>query len=455
MLAELAYEAKTERLERRAYAAASFNRRRTYQLYGRNREFFDLRAPEAMLSGPASTGKTITCLYLLDSLARTYPGFQGAILRKRRVDMDGSVLQSYKEKVLGPHTDVTVHGGEKAEWYDYPNGSRLWVGGLDKPGKVLSSERDGIYINQAEETELKDWETLLSRSTGRAGHMRDERGVPFGLLFGDCNPESPTHWIWGRHLGGQLKLIESRHSDNPTLYDQATGAITPEGERTMERLGRMTGYRRARLLDGRWVQAEGVIFDTWLDSENVTDEADFEPGAGEIYLAVDDGYSAGSAPDTRGLDPHTGHYVADAHPRALYLVQEKPTGHLDVFFESQACLRLSDEHLKEVLAEPYPSPEYAVHGPGQAEIRGRLFQAGVAPRQSMARVDESIKEMQSWIAADKNGWRRMRVHPRCRHLRSEFVSYAYEPGTDKPFKGYDHGLDALRGLIFTLRHKRT
>lgn len=437
---------------------ASASRRRTYQLYGRNREFFDLRAPEAMLSGPASTGKTITCLYLLDSLARTYPGFQGAILRKRRVDMDGSVLQSYKEKVLGPHTDVTVHGGEKAEWYDYPNGSRLWVGGLDKPGKVLSSERDGIYINQAEETELKDWETLLSRSTGRAGHMRDEHGVPFGLLFGDCNPESPTHWIWGRHLGGQLKLIESRHVDNPTLYDQATGAITPEGERTMERLGRMTGYRKFRLKDGLWVQAEGVIFDTWLDSENVTDEAEYVPGAGNVYLFVDDGYSAGSAPDTRGRDPHTGNFVADAHPRALLLAQEKPDGHLDVFWESAACLKLSDVHLQEMITvireTPYEMPQYAVHGPGQAEIRGRLQQAEIAPRQSMARVDESIKEMQAWLAADKNGWRRLRVNPRCRNFRAEAVSYAYEPGTDKPVKAFDHSLDAVRGGVWTLRHNR-
>lgn len=443
----------------RAKARVVASRRKIdYRLYGRNLEFYNMRAPELMLSGPASTGKTISCLYLLDSLAREYPGFQGAILRKRRVDMDGSVLQSFKEKVLGPQTDVTVHGGEKAEWYDYPNGSRIWVGGLDKPGKVLSSERDGIYINQAEEVDLKDWETLISRATGRAGHMRDEQGIPFGLLFGDCNPDAPTHWIWSRHMGGQLKLIESRHQDNPMLYDQATGLITPEGERTMERLGRLTGYRRARLLDGRWTQAEGVVFDTWLDSENVTELAVYEKGAGPVFLLLDDGYSAGSAPDTRGRDPHTGQYVADAHPRVLLLAQEKPDGHLDVFYESTACLKLSDDHLGELLAtiqeNGWDMPQYAVHGPGQAEIRGRLFAAGIAPRQSMARVDESIKEMQSWIGADKNGWRRLRVNPACKNLRAEAVSYAYEPGSDKPVKAFDHSLDAVRGGCWTLRHNR-
>lgn len=437
---------------------AAYRAQPRYRFYGRNRAFFELRAPAAMLSGPSETGKTITCLALLDQLCRATAGMQVAIVRKRRVDMDGSVLQSFKNDVLGPNTNVTIHGGEKPEWYDYPNGARIWVGGLDKPGKVLSSQRDVIYVNQAEEIDQDDWETLSTRTTGRSGKLIGADGLAFGMLIGDCNPSAPTHWIWTKHLGGQLTLIESRHVDNPRLYDQQTGAITPQGAVTIARLQALTGYRRARLYDGRWVQAEGVVFDTWLDSANVTAEAVYVAGAGNVYLAVDDGYSAGGAPDTRGLDPHTGLYVADAHPRALYLCQEKPDGHLDVFWESQACLKLSDVHLKELLdaisANGWAMPQYAVHGPGQAEIRGRLLAAGIAPRQSLARVDESIKEMQAWLAADANGWRRLRVNPACRHLRGEMVAYAYEPGTDKPVKAFDHGADAIRGLTWTLRHNR-
>ena len=43
--------------------------------------------------------------------------------------------------MLGPDTDVLPYGGNKPEWYDYPNGSRIWIGGMDKPGKVLSAEQ--------------------------------------------------------------------------------------------------------------------------------------------------------------------------------------------------------------------------------------------------------------------------------------------------------------------------
>lgn len=443
----------------RVQSKAPLTPQERFEFHGRNQEFFDNASAEFMLSGPAETGKTITCLVKLDAIARSTDGAQLALVRKVRADMDGSVLESFKNKVLAGDPTVRLYGGEKVDHYVYAKtGSVIWVGGMDRPGKVLSGERDAVYVNQAEELDLADWETLITRTTGRSGRLRGVDGTPYGLLFGDCNPGPPTHWIWGRHLGKQIKLFESRHQDNPVLYDQATGLITEQGKRTMERLESLTGYRRARLFEGRWVQAEGIVYDTWLDAENVTEEAEFVAGAGNVYLAVDDGYSAGSAPDTRGIDPHTHMYVADAHPRALYLCQEKPDGHLDVFWESQGCLRLSDVHLKELLdeikAKSWDLPQYAVHGPGQAEIRGRLQQAGIAPRQSLAKVDESIKEMQSWLAADANGWRRLRVNPACRHLRAEMVAYAYEPGTDKPVKAFDHGVDAIRGLCWTLRHNR-
>lgn len=411
-----------------------------------------------MLSGPAQTGKTIAALCLLDYLAREYQGAQLTILRQVRADMNGTVLQVFRDRILTKPTSdgirVVPYGGKDPDWYDYSNGSRIWIGGMDRPGAALSGERDAIYFNQAEESKLEAWETISTRTTGRGGHMRDKDGVPFGMLFGDCNPGPPTHWIWSQHLAGTLVFFESRHVDNPALFDQETGAITPEGERTLAQLERLTGYRRARLYEGRWVQAEGVVFDTWSDDENVTEAAEYQPNAGDVYLAIDDGYSAGSAIDTRGLDPHTHRYVADAHPRVFLFCQLMANGDLNVFYEDYACLKLSDKHIKEIQELPYPVPVLAVHGPGQAEIRGRLAQAGIPFRQSKANVDESIKELQGWIAADENGHRRIHVHPRCRHLRGEMVAYAYEPGSNKPVKAFDHGPDALRGLCWTLRYQR-
>jgi len=128
---------------------------------------------------------------------------------------------------------------------------------------------------------------------------------------------------------------------------------------------------------------------------------------------------------------------------------------VDIFDESYACQKLSNVHIDEAKAMSYPAPEYAVHGPGTAEIRGRLFDADVAPRMCSAKVEESIKELRSSLAVDVNGVRRVRVHPRCRHLRAEMATYAWEPGgTEKPVKQFDHGPDALRYGVWVLRYER-
>jgi len=75
--------------------------------------------------------------------------------------------------------------------------------------------------------------------------------------------------------------------------------------------------------------------------------------------------------------------------------------------------------------------------------------------QCTEQVDTTIKELRAWLAKDSNQVRRVRVHPRCRHLRAEMLSYAYDPQTQRPIKRFDHGPDALRGLCWMLRLRRS
>jgi hypothetical protein len=207
-------------------------------------------ASEWLTSGPAETGKTFGDLYRLDTLLRTTPKSRASIVRKVRADMAASVLQTW-EQVIEIRGGVTKFGGENAVFYSYENGARCYVVGLDNPGKVLSSERDWIYVNQAEQLFLEDWETLSTRVTGRSAHTLTP------MLFGDCNPGVRTHWIRERK---SLHLIESRHEDNPTLYDD-DGEITARGEATMRVLDALTGIRKERLRFGRWASAAGAVYE--------------------------------------------------------------------------------------------------------------------------------------------------------------------------------------------------
>lgn len=291
-LADRIERAKTKRRTENE-SQPSIQVKRKYTAYGNTAQLFRAKEPQVIISGPAETGKTMACLHLLDSLAWKYPGIQGAIIRKTYRSMPGSVLQTFEKKVLTSEDGVTKRGGEKPEWFDYPNGSRLWIGGMDNPAKVLSSERDVIYVNQAEELTLDEWETLTTRATGRAGNM------PYAQVIGDCNPGSFSHWIKGSASDGKIRLLESRHEDNPTLFDQTTKQITPQGERSLEALDKLTGVRYLRLRKGLWAAAEGSVYDTFDRAVHIVDEA---PDAKQHIAGVDWGFTNPAVIQVWGID---------------------------------------------------------------------------------------------------------------------------------------------------------
>lgn len=236
-----------------------------YQPFGAMADLWMCKAHEVIVSGPAETGKTRGALEKLNALLWKYPKAQAAMVRKQYSDISGTCAQTFEKKVLGAWdyenkifdpklTPVTKYGGEKPQFYDYPNGSRLWVGGLDKPGKVLSSERDFVYVNQAEELDLNDWEIILTRATGRADN------APYSQVLADVNPGPRNHWILERANENKLTLLYSKHEDNPVLYDPVTGEITKQGKVTMAILDSLTGVRLQRYRYGKWVSAEGQIY---------------------------------------------------------------------------------------------------------------------------------------------------------------------------------------------------
>jgi len=193
-----------------------------------------------------------------------------------------------------------------------------------------------------------------------------------------------------------------------------------------------------------FTHASGLVYEVWSDEYNVTSEAEYIPDGGDIFWAVDDGYSG-------RMDSITGYFTANSHPRVFLLCQLRADGRLCVFAESYQVQMLSEHHLAEVLAMDYPLPTFAGVDKSAAELKGKMHNAGVYTRNGPASVDESIKHLRGWLAPDKNDWRRIWVHPRCKHLRGDFAQYRYNQATGRPIKQFDHGTDALRYLAWTLR----
>lgn len=410
------------------------------ELRGNNRVAFDSTAREVILSGPAGTGKSRAWLTKAHYAASKYGGARILLLRKTRESMTDSTLVTFERDVLGDGHPLTYGPSREGRHsYQYGNGSEIVVAGMKQSGKdmtakIMSTDYDMILVFEAIEFQLVEWERLLTRL--RSGVM------PYQQLGGDCNPGAPSHWIWSRKLSGRIEFLESEHKDNPKWYNGTDW--TAAGKDYLATLDLLTGYTRDRLKGGKWVQATGVIFDSWMDPGNVSEEAEYVEGAGAVIWIIDDGYSG-------QRDENTGLYTAESHPRVFLLVQCKPDGHLDIFYETHGIKKLSDAHIAEVLALGYPSPDYAVLGPGFAELAGQLFKAGIYSRKIQEPVEETIKEAQRMIAPDKNSWRMIRAHPRCRLLRSEMVSYIKD-AQGKVVKQFDHAADCVRYLAWDKRH---
>jgi phage terminase large subunit len=392
-----------------------------------------ITAHEWITAGPAETGKTFADLHRLDALMRETPRATAVIVRKVRSDMNATVLQTWR-RIIAIRGGVEVYGGEEAKFYTYPNGSRVYVCGMDRPGAALSSERDYIFVNQAEELALEDWETLTTRCTGRgcvAAHP---------MIFGDCNPGPNTHWIINRP---SLRVLQSTHRDNPTLYGE-DGTITEQGVRTMAVLENLTGVRKARLLEGKWVAAEGVVYDFQRAIHLV---AHFDPPSDWRRIrSIDLGYTNPFVCQWWAISPDDDAYLY----RELYM-----TG------------RLAEDHARQIVQLTGEERIEATVADHDAEDRATLARYGVETMPAYKAVTVGIQAVAARLAATKNGKPRLYVmegvlverdealanakKPTC--TLDEFENYAWPKGADgkivkeEPVKVYDHGMDACRYAV--------
>src|SRR5258708_20880157 len=125
------------------------------ELRGNNLAVGWCRDREACLDGPAGTGKTVAALYKIHVLLSRCAGGRALVARKTNTALSGSAMVTYRDNILKGRTDIRWFGGNKVEpaAFRYPNGSEMIVNGLDKPEKVMSSEFEWAYLNEATECE--------------------------------------------------------------------------------------------------------------------------------------------------------------------------------------------------------------------------------------------------------------------------------------------------------------
>ena len=428
-----------------------------YQPIGSAREVFTCREPEVLLSGAAGTGKSRACLEKLHAMALANPGMRGLIVRKTATSLGSTALVTFREIVAKEAIEsgeMRFYGGstQEAAAYKYRNGSTIVVGGMDKATRIMSSEYDACYAQEATELTEDDWEMITTR-------LRNGK-VSYQQLMADCNPGAPQHWLNQRCIRGGCTMILCQHEDNPRLYRD--GEWTTEGMSYIDRLEALTGVRYQRLRKGLWAAAEGLVYDTFDPAIHLHKPIRECPADWEVYLSVDFGYR----------NPFTCQWWARDRDDRLYLYRELyMTGRLVEDHAKQIakyCGHTTDGH-----REPEPVAVICDH---DAEDRATLERhLGRSTVGALKTVSEGIQAVAERLRVRGDGKPGLYIcrdallerdvtladahRPLC--AQDEVLEYIWDPaqfqshssvraGTtqrESPLKQNDHGMDAMRYAV--------
>jgi phage terminase large subunit len=425
-----------------------------YSPYGAAQEIMRIRDTEVVLSGPAGTGKSRACLEKLLITGSLTPGVRMLVIRKTQASLASTGLVTWREHVAKEAIEtgfIRYYGGSSVEpaAYIWKNGSVLVVGGMDRATKIMSSEYDIIYVQEATELTVTEWEHLLTR-------LRNHR-ITFQQLIADCNPGPPHHWLKTRSDTGTVKMVHCKHSDNPILVDQTTMQPTPTGVSYFKVLNQLSGVRRARLRDGIWAAAEGLVYERWDPTTHMIDNTRV-PEAWPRYWSIDFGF---------------------VHPMVIQFWALSPTDRLVMYREIYRTGRTPDQHAHEIMGivrrpdgtwiEPRPRAIICDHDASDRMLIERVTGMKTVPARKSVMTGINLVTSRI-VTASGDSFPRTIMMPRIQIMRDalvsmdkslmdrgvptctadEITSYVWPDKTgpkEAPVKENDHGMDAMRYMV--------
>ena len=452
-----------------------------FRVYGGMWDLWASHASVKVAGGTYDAGKTYSLCAYMDALAKKYPGARMTFVHRSLNRVHRNIIPTY-EKYLGykptsrdaTHpTYVTRYGGEKPEFFEYPNGTRIYVNGLDQPNNLLSDFFDAGFVNQCELLPFEAWDELTARVSERAGVM------PIAMLVGDCNPNAPHHWIRQQTKDDKLKYFRMSFLDNPEiiaqgserlqafkiafendpdpkLLDKVMDLFSESGLRRVEKLKNLDGLRFKRGFLGMWASGEGLVFEDFEPETHIIDTTTAIMPNWKRYLSVDWGYR----------NPASVIWWAEDLDNRLYAYKE--------IYQTQLTkpdlIRLIKDN-----CDPYDKIRYAAVDSEDQDGVAQLQQAGFRvkePKKDRVAQIDGVKER---LKKDKTGQpaifflRDRLVHPPDEDLKDdyrpvevtdEFLSLSYAEklkGTrrdDEDTVGDNHGVDGTSYLIQSLKGRR-
>ena len=408
-----------------------------------------------------------------------YPGNRGLIVRRHFSDVKASTIQQTLLEEVIPESHIVDHNKSDhiikhktgtEDPTEEPVLSEIHYHGLDSgkstgdddlPRKIGSMAYGWIFVDEGSELSKGEWTQLQ----GRLRYTGNDQGgmhypVPFRQIFTATNPDAPTHWMYDLFFDKeQGKVIEMSVDDNIHLADDYVENMKNQFQ----------GVYYDRYFEGKWVGAEGMIYEAWNRDKHLRDWDEL-PGNWtkemEQNWANDEGKGVWATPPDnwqiyRSID------FGYNNPFVCQYWARSPDDELILFREIYKTETLVEDIAKQIKSnDPNGFPIEQTFADHDAEDAATLRRHGVNTSKAKKDVSQGIQAVMSRLRLDERDrprlyvMRNARIHPPDDKLndnndplntREEIPTYTWkDEDDDKPEKEDDHGCDAMRYMVYSL-----
>lgn len=266
------------------------------------RSLFASPAKYFLAYGGSRSGKTFLTCYAILVRAIKAPGSRHAIFRRHGVAVKQSIGKDTLPKVAElafPDLDMKWH--EQDGYFSLPNGSEIWLAGLDdkeRVDKVLGREFASLYFNEASEIPYPSYLVALTRLAQQVSQVNGKR---LSLkCYVDLNPTTSAHWTYKMWVRGVRPEDDTPIPDHDSAY--AFIVMNPTDNRDnlsddyIRDLENMPERLKKRFFDGQFSADDDSAL--WRREYIKRDDA---PPLSRIVVAIDPAVSTDIGSDETGL----------------------------------------------------------------------------------------------------------------------------------------------------------
>jgi len=399
-------------------------------------------AKHIMGFGGSRSGKTFKFVRSILVRAGKAPGSKHAILRSKFNHCKQSIWHDTFPKVVATFPDLELDENKDMWYKELPNGSQIWIGGLDddkRVEKILGNEYSTIFFNECSQIPYHSITTALTR-------LAENKGLELKAYY-DENPPSPHHWshkVFIEHItpGNKDKKLDPDNYVSLLMNPTDNRENLPPGyiEDILENLPE---EKRRRFLLGEWVaDIEGAVYDeqlAWLEKNNKITKVPYDPRH-EVHTWWDIGRSDYTAiwfaqyvaREVRLID----YFQVNKKEPTFFVKMLKDKGYnygVHNLPHDAAYDRFEGPSAEKQFKEAWPNADWRTHGRTR-DVQEDLY----ATRTFMPRCVFDLEKCYDGIEALRNY---------AREWDERLKKYKDKPSADI----YSHGADAFRYLAIGYR----